>query len=87
MRLIDAADAFTVLTAYYHHRTEEMHNSLREALDRVPTVDAVPVVRCKECKRWVLSEHGIYGIHRCNKFGGERGESDFCSRAERREDG
>lgn len=42
MRLIDTADAFTVLTEYYHHRTEEMHNSLREALDRVPTVDAVP---------------------------------------------
>lgn len=42
MRLIDAADAFTVLTEYYHHRTEEMHNALREALDRVPTVDAVP---------------------------------------------
>lgn len=86
MRLIDAADAFTVLTAYYHHRTEEMHNSLREALDRVPTVDAVPVVRCKDCKWWKLSEYNTYGIHICKKFSGVRGESDFCSRVERSEE-
>lgn len=36
MKLIDADEAFRVLSDYYHHRTEEQHDALREALDRVP---------------------------------------------------
>lgn len=38
MKLIDADEAFRVLSDYYHHRTEEQHDALREALDRVPEV-------------------------------------------------
>ena len=48
-RLIDADTAYEVLTDYYHHRLDEQHNALRDALSRVPTVDAVEVVRCKDC--------------------------------------
>ena len=54
MRLIDAADAFTVLTEYYHHRTDEMHNSLREALDRVPTIDPV------KHSKWIWDDEGYH---------------------------
>ena len=50
MRLIDADEAYDVLSEYYHQRTEIQHKALQEALDRVPTVDAVPVVRCRDCK-------------------------------------
>lgn len=46
MKLINADEAFRVLSAYYHHRTEEQHDALREALDRVPEA----VVRCRDCK-------------------------------------
>lgn len=52
MRLIDADEAYKVLTDYYHHRTELQHEALKEAFERVPTVDAEPVVRCKDCKKW-----------------------------------
>lgn len=38
MKLIDADEAFRVLSDYYHHRTDEQHDALREALDRVPEV-------------------------------------------------
>ncbi len=48
-RLIDADEAYKVLTDYYHHRTEIQHKALKEALSRVPTVDAEPVVRCDDC--------------------------------------
>lgn len=51
MRLIDEQTAFTVLSDYYHHNTDTQHEALREALGRVETVDAVQVVRCREC-RW-----------------------------------
>lgn len=51
-RLIDADKAYKVLTDYYHHRTETQHEALKEALSKVPTVDAVEVVRCKDCIRF-----------------------------------
>lgn len=38
MKLIDADEAFRVLSDYYHHRTETQADALREALDRVPEV-------------------------------------------------
>lgn len=49
MRLVDADEAYKVLTDYYHQRTEIQHKALKEAIERVPTVDAVEVVRCKDC--------------------------------------
>ena len=42
-RLIDAQDAFNVLSDYYHHSTHVQHLALQEALNKVPTVDAVPI--------------------------------------------
>lgn len=45
-KMIDADEAFRVLSAYYHHRTETQANALREALGLVPEA----VVRCKDCR-------------------------------------
>lgn len=60
MRLVDADEAYKVLTDYYHHRTEIQHKALKEAIGKVPNIDAVEVVaknetttevvRCKDCK-------------------------------------
>ena len=49
-RMIDTDAAYAVLTDYYHHSTDTQHAALREALGRVETVDAVPVVRCRDCE-------------------------------------
>ena len=49
-RLIDEQTVYDALTDYYHHTTDTQHAALREALGRVETVDAEPVVRCGECK-------------------------------------
>lgn len=43
MRLIDADEAYKVLADYFHTRTEIQHKALKEAFERVPTVDAEPV--------------------------------------------
>lgn len=39
MRMIDVDEAYKVLTDYYHQKTEIQHSALRDALERVPTVD------------------------------------------------
>jgi len=41
--LIDAEQAEKVLSEYYHLKTETQHLALQEALNKVPTVDAVPL--------------------------------------------
>lgn len=60
--------------------------SVSELIDEQPTVDAVPVIRCKDCKYniwsesiddWYCSESGLVRFRHAN---------DFCSRAKRRED-
>ena len=51
-RMIDTDAAYAVLTDYYHHSTDTQHAALREAIGRVESVDAVPVIRCKDCEWW-----------------------------------
>lgn len=65
---------------------EGMTRAIFEGVKKLPIVDAVPVVRCKDCKWWKLSEYNTCGIYICKKFSGVRVESDFCSRGERREE-
>lgn len=49
-------------------------------LFEIPTVDAVEVVRCKDCKWW----YSCTGF--CSDNGGYWRSSNFCSYGERRED-
>lgn len=63
-RLIDEQTAYAVLTDYYHHTTDTQHAALREALGRVETVDAVPVVH----GRW-REDTGGYGFWICSHCG------------------
>lgn len=53
-------------------------------IDACPTVDAVPVVRCRECRYYAVPGATIsFCIHRNGmKF---TRDSDYCSRGERRD--
>ena len=65
-RLIDAQDAFNVLTDYYHHSTHVQHLALQEALNKVPTADAIPVSFIQELitqDNQFIEEYG--GIQEC----------------------
>ena len=44
-----------------------------------PTVDAVPVIRCKDCKYWLGNNH--WGCFDMNTVA-----DDYCSKAERKEE-
>ena len=65
---------------------------IREKLLAVPTIDAVPVVRCRECKHWKPSGSkagnsfsDMEYIGGCEFTNYYRSESDFCSHGERKE--
>lgn len=60
---------------YYHHFIHEL-----------PTIDAVPVVRCRECKKCRNREPNI-GIHWCDHWDNVVRDKDFCSFGERKADG
>ena len=55
-------------------------------ISKAPTVDAVPVVRCRECKYRKYDD--IFGMMWCNRdYCTKRVKyDDFCSYGERRED-
>ena len=75
-KLISSAEAFKVLSEYYHHKTPQQAEALLEALQSVPE----GVVRCKDCI------HGD-GLLPC-VWGGSAmmKDIDYCSRGERRTD-
>ena len=75
-KLIEADEAFRVLSDYYHHRTETQADALREALERVPEA----VVRCKDCK-W-SDELGC--AIRIVDESDRPEDDDYCSFGERR---
>ena len=47
MRLIDADQCWNY---FYEHLTDDGMTGAINAIEEMPTVDAVPVVRCKDCK-------------------------------------
>ena len=56
-------------------------NKAFKCMEKVPTIDAVPVVRCKDCRK--CGYDAFTGLYWC-AGNGMRGE-DFCSRGERKD--
>ena len=78
MRLIDADALFKDL----EEQGIPFNNEINTAILIAQTIDAVPVVRCGECK--YLMANGI-----CNMFADgniKPSASDFCSYGERKDD-
>lgn len=55
-----------------------VHTKLQRLLADAPTVDAVEVVRCKDCK-WYSDDY-------CCQFGDDYGDDWYCADGERREE-
>lgn len=57
-------------------------------LQNAPTIDAVPVVRCPDCKYSSPKHHfDIFEWVYCKKWNTEIKKNDFCSYGERKADG
>lgn len=90
MRLIDA-DKLERQEYWGNERCFEYVDA--EDIDNAPTVDAVPVVRCKGCKHYRNHQNGLCYLHTEPKENarGYSGEAvcvepdDFCSYGERKE--
>ena len=54
-------------------------------VDNAPTIDAVPVVRCKDCKHWGM--HKSLNVPWCFEMHIDKSEDGFCDIGERIEDG
>ena len=57
----------------------------RKIVSVAPTVDAVEVVRCKDCKHWLKCEPSGTNCRVCANTTKIRLPYDFCSYGERRE--
>ncbi|MBQ6852393.1 MAG: hypothetical protein IJO04_05125 [Oscillospiraceae bacterium] len=76
-RLIDANELW--------HKTFSCDEvaEVRKFIEQAPTVDAVDVVRCKDCRFIIDRENGTHGCYR--NLLEDCKPDDFCSYGERRE--
>lgn len=86
VRLIDAdtIEHCLVVGGRRHGKTI-ISEIIRRAIQTAPTVDAVPVIRCKDCKyyKWEIDMCNLPGatVFPMNVVH----EDDYCSRAERKD--
>lgn len=83
MRLIDASELVQVLCV--NMDSGEQFDKATHCVDAMPTVDAVPVIRCKDCKHCMIFSMFTSKWYVCcrNEKGVNVKADDFCSYAER----
>lgn len=100
MRLIDADElrAWLVKAGRFLKLQDDKRTAshaigkIIDHIDKIPAVDAVPVIHCRECKFWepygnkAASNTGgpLEWYGGCMKWRGGRLESDFCSYGKRK---
>lgn len=104
--LIDRQAAIDELTKYIHNVDKvigtgklseaDCRDAAESVFEEIPTADAVPVVRCKECKYSYIFEpwEGEDAVRYCNRLRWACAkdsdlpvyDDDFCSHGERREE-
>ena len=82
-RLIDKDALISAMEEFEKALGEDMTHGIFYA-NIAPTVDAVPVIRCKDCKHHIDEEPGM--VYCPNIVGGWIEEECYCSWAERKEE-
>ena len=87
MRLIDLDSDYIQETLY--RRGFKTRQDIEEWLNNSPTIDAVPVVRCKDCKHAWIHPCGYVYCHRDGRNAYEMtfNLDSFCSYGERKDNG
>lgn len=86
MRLIDADALKDFYGKWSNKHTEFLKPEVDRYIDVQPTIDAVPVCRCKDCVQW----HRHCGVTdspngHCFTHDIEMNQHDFCSYGERKD--
>lgn len=91
MRLVDAdkllqadENSDKILVLGSGKALEIAYALIKKKVENAPTVDAVPVVRCKDCKYHENEEIGM--VYCPNQIGGWVKENWFCADGERKDD-
>lgn len=97
-RLIDA-DALMDVIRQHEYRLATKQGAIdygmftlgiQQAVDSQPTVDAVPVVRCRDCKHYKPQKKSAHWVNRanyCNRIVTIKTQPyDFCSHGERKDE-
>ena len=84
MRLIYAND----VKKRADHYLPNIRNVIANILRHTKTIDAVEVVRCKDCKNWDTTWQNDWAknYHYCSLIDGTRNGDWYCADAERRTD-
>lgn len=95
MRLIDGEELERLFNEQIERGATDAFDAFDDALQDTPTVDAVPVVRCKGCKHSTLpseltQRYGKPGTLTCHNMHAPSnrrnvGGDDFCSYGERKD--
>ena len=83
MRLIDLDSDYIQETLY--RRGFKTRQDIEEWLNNSPTIDAVPVVKCRDCKHYEIHKPKV--LENCERKGYiiPMKPDDFCSYGERKE--
>lgn len=79
MRLIKLSEVINEIERFKGYLDEDMIERIKIAMNRLPTIDAVQVVRCKDCKHF----DGSYPM--CCRFEETFEPDGYCSFGEKRE--
>lgn len=88
MRLIDADALEHEFMSNMHYLTKDMVMDAAYKVNKAPTIDAVPVVRCRECKQYVKDVPGCTDfVGRCALANYMIGATGYCLYGERKDGG
>lgn len=81
-RLIDADELIEIA----HRIRLDSRERIEQMIESAPTVDAVEVVRCKDCKWYERKYPWNNHVYECSYLEAPMDDNDFCSWGERREE-
>lgn len=81
-RTLDDTDLLLGINRKLIQFDKDCKQKVVDILKNAPTVDAVPVIRCKDCKKFVDEEDQSY----CIDMAGQCDSNGFCAWAERKEE-
>ena len=82
MRLIDLASDYIQETIY--RRGFKTRQDIEEWLNFAPTIDAVPVVRCRDCKQGEIDDPDFPDQYYCRAGCGWNNGGFYCAYGERK---
>lgn len=77
---------YKIVDTEYKRGCSEVFDYYKKIVENAPIADVVEVVRCKNCKYYEPHGNGTFGLCKCRKCKGIRGENDYCSYGERKEE-